>query len=139
MGFIDKMDNKVKHMSSKRSESSAVNGILKNMEEENVKMKELIEKLGQHFWALYKEDKLYFNPDDDARQILEMIKECTDNLRGYSAQIDDTRMKGIQEREVIDENTRKTIEEKERMAEIKRKEKEEARIAKLAEKESRME
>ena len=104
MGFIDKVDNKWKHMNSKRSENSEIDEIRKKIEAENEIIKEQIVLIGQHFWNLYTNGQ--YEPTGD-RELFEKIDDCNSNIRLLTVQADNVRLKGLQERERIDEETMK--------------------------------
>lgn len=136
MGFIDKVDNKWKHMNSKRSENSEVDEIRKKIEAENEMIKEQIVLIGQHFWNLYANGQ--YVPTDDM-PLFEKIDDCNSNIRLLTIQADDCKIKGIQDRERIDEETRERIEKKQAEAEAKRQRKEEERASKKASKDAERE
>lgn len=133
MGFIDKVDNKWKHMNSKRSENSEIDEIRKKIEAENEIIKEQIVLIGQHFWNLYTNGQ--YEPTDD-RELFEKIDDCNSNIRLLTVQADNVRLKGLQDRERIDEETRIKIETKQAEAEDRRQRREEEKAAKRAEKDA---
>lgn len=122
MRLIDKIDNKLKHFSSRRAEVAEVADIRNKIEVENEAIKEQLFLIGQHFWKMYTEKR--YVPGDEDRQYFEAIDGHVVNVSLLARQIDERKIDGIQERNDIDNMTLERSNQRKQQAEEKRKEKE---------------
>ena len=122
MRLTDRIDNKIRHFSSRRSEVNKVEGIRGSIEAENEAIRELLYQIGQHFWKLYNEGR--YTPGEEDRAYFEDIDRRTEDIRILTKQIDECKIEGIRERERIDADIAARAAERERLAEERRAEKE---------------
>ena len=118
MRLTDRIDNKIRHFSSRRSEVNKVEGIRGSIEAENEAIRELLYQIGQHFWKLYNEGR--YTPGEEDRAYFEDIDRRTEDIRILTKQIDECKIEGIRERERIDADIAARAAERERLAEERR-------------------
>lgn len=126
MGITDKIDNKVKRSKSVSNEKKAINQRMDDITEATEGAREQIMLIGQYFWKKYIAGE--YVPEEGNKTYFDNLDRLNDRVRDLTKEIDDLKLLGIREREIIDEETRQKIRVKEDLkaekAEAKRKAKE---------------
>ena len=126
MGITDKIDNKVKRSKSVSNEKKAINQRMDDITEATEGAREQIMLIGQYFWKKYIAGE--YVPEEGNKTYFDNLDRLNDRVRDLTKEINDLKLLGIREREIIDEETRQKIRVKEDLkaekAEAKRKAKE---------------
>ena len=126
MGIADKIDNKVKRGRSISNEKKAITERMDYISESTIAAQEEILLIGQYFWKKYIAGD--YVPEPGNKAYFDNLDTLNDRVRDLTKEIDDLKIAGMREREIIDENTRRNIRVKEdrkaERAEARRKAKE---------------
>ena len=136
MGFRNKFMNKVDNYKSKHNEKSDLSDLDSQIKDENFKIDEYLMKLGRYYWDQYNMEDSTYEPEGEAKELIEGIAESTQIIIDLEAEKEKRAAMGEEERKKIDEETaQREAEEKQRKEEA-RMEREAQRAAKKAEKEA---
>lgn len=127
VSLIDKVDNKMKHGKSQRNEKKAIGERLSSIEDATDAAAEEIIAIGQHYWKRYIAGD--YVPEEEVRCHFENLDSINGRVRDLNLEIDDLKIAGIKEREVIDEETRRRIQEKQALKDEKKAAKAEAKAS----------
>lgn len=111
MGFTDTIDNKRKRGKSLKKENKAINEKMDDIEEATAAAEEQLLFIGQYFWKKYIAGQ--YTPDDGNRVYFENLDRLNEQVKDLNQEIDDLKIAGMREREIIDEDTRIRIRNKE--------------------------
>ncbi len=104
MGITDTIDNKRKRSKSVKKEKKAINGKMDDIEDATSAAKEQLLLIGQYFWKRYIAGE--YVPDENNKAYFDNLDALNDRVRDLNNEIDDLKIAGIKEREIIDEDTR---------------------------------
>ena len=111
MGLTDKLDNKRKRSKSLSNEKRIINDKMDIIIDATCASQEQIMLIGQYFWKKYIAGD--YVPDEHNKTYFDNLDLLNDRVRDLYQEIDDVKIEGIREREIIDENTRQEIRRKE--------------------------
>ena len=111
MGVIDNIDNKLKLKKSERLEKKDISKTRADIDDATEAATEQMISIGQYFWQLYIKGE--YEPNDDNRLFFDNLDKLNENVGNLSAEIDNRKIEGIQERERINEETRRKVQDKE--------------------------
>ena len=111
MGVIDNIDNKLKLKKSERLEKKDISKTRADIDDATEAATEQMISIGQYFWQLYIKGE--YEPNDDNRLFFDNLDKLNENVGNLSAEIDNRKIEGTQERERINEETRRRIQDKE--------------------------
>ena len=111
MGFTDTIDNRRKRGKSMKKENKAINQKMDDIEEATAAAKEQLLFIGQYFWKKYIAGE--YTPDDKNSVYFDNLDRLNEQVKDLNQEIDDLKIAGMREREIIDEDTRIRIRNKE--------------------------
>ena len=110
MGFTDTIDNRRKRGKSMKKENKAINQKMDDIEEATAAKEQLL-FIGQYFWKKYIAGE--YTPDDKNSVYFDNLDRLNEQVKDLNQEIDDLKIAGMREREIIDEDTRIRIRNKE--------------------------
>ncbi len=111
MGITDSIDNRRKRSKSVKNEKKAINGKMDDIEDATQEAGQQLLLIGQYFWKKYIAGD--YVPEEGNRIYFDNLDELNLQVRDLAKEIDDLKIAGIREREIIDEETRRNIRAKE--------------------------
>lgn len=129
MGFTDTIDNRRKRSKSEKNEKKAIYEKMDNIEDATRESDRQLNLIGQYFWKKYIAGE--YVPEEGNKMFFDNLDELNLQVRDLTKEIDDLKIAGIREREIIDEETRRNI----RVREERKAEKAEAKARAKAAKE----
>ena len=111
MGVIDNIDNRLKLKKSEKREKKDIGKTMDDINDATEAATEQMISIGQYFWHLYINGE--YEPNDDNKVFFDNLDKLNENIGNLSADIDNRKIEGIQERERINEETRRKVQDKE--------------------------
>ena len=110
MGIADTIDNKMKRSKSVKKEKKEIDDRMDDIAELTVTASEQLLEIGRFFWKKYIAGT--YEPESGIKPCFDNLDTLNERVRDLVQEIDDLKITGTKEREVIDDNTRRSIREK---------------------------
>ena len=110
MGITDTIDNKMKRSKSVKKEKKEIDDRMDDIAELTVTASEQLLEIGRFFWKKYIAGT--YEPESGIKPCFDNLDTLNERVRDLVQEIDDLKITGTKEREVIDDNTRRSIREK---------------------------
>ena len=110
MGIADTIDNKMKRSKSVKKEKKEIDDRMDDIAELTVTASEQLLEIGRFFWMKYIAGT--YEPEPGIKPCFDNLDTLNERVRDLVQEIDDLKITGTKEREVIDDNTRRSIREK---------------------------
>ena len=110
MGITDTIDNRMKRSKSVKKEKKEIDDRMDDIAELTVTASEQLLEIGRFFWKKYIAGT--YEPEPGIKSCFDNLDTLNERVRDLVQEIDDLKITGTKEREVIDDNTRRSIREK---------------------------
>ena len=110
MGITDTIDNKMKRSKSMKQEKKDINDKMDDIADATVAASEELLEIGRYFWKKYIAGT--YEPEPGIKVRFDNLDTLNERVSNLVQEIDDRKITGTKEREVIDDNTRRSIREK---------------------------
>jgi predicted transcriptional regulator len=110
MGITDTIDNKMKRSKSMKQEKKDINEKMDDIADATVAASEELLEIGRYFWKKYIAGT--YEPEPGIKVRFDNLDTLNERVSNLVQEIDDRKISGTKEREVIDDNTRRSIREK---------------------------
>ena len=110
MGITDTIDNKMKRSKSMKQEKKDINDKMDDIADATVAASEELLEIGRYFWKKYIAGT--YEPEPGIKIRFDNLDTLNERVSNLVQEIDDRKISGTKEREIIDDNTRRSIREK---------------------------
>ena len=110
MGITDTIDNRMKRSKSMKKEKKEIDDRMDDIAEVTIAASEELLEIGRFFWKKYIAGT--YEPEPGIKVRFDNLDTLNERVRNLVQEIDDLKITGTKEREVIDDNTRRSIREK---------------------------
>jgi hypothetical protein len=110
MGITDTIDNKMKRSKSMKQEKKDINEKMDDIADATVAASEELLEIGRYFWKKYIAGT--YEPEPGIKIRFDNLDTLNERVSNLVQEIDDRKITGTKEREIIDDNTRRSIREK---------------------------
>ena len=110
MGITDTIDNKMKRSKSMKQEKKDINEKMDDIADATVAASEELLEIGRYFWKKYIAGT--YEPEPGIKVRFDNLDTLNERVSNLVQEIDDRKISGTKEREIIDDNTRRSIREK---------------------------
>lgn len=110
MGITDTIDNRMKRSKSMKKEKKEIDNRMDDIAEVTIAASEELLEIGRFFWKKYIAGT--YEPEPGIKVRFDNLDTLNERVRNLVQEIDDLKITGTKEREVIDDNTRRSIREK---------------------------
>ena len=110
MGITDTIDNRMKRSKSMKKEKKEIDDRMDDIAEVTIAASEELLEIGRFFWKKYIAGT--YEPEPGIKVRFDNLDTLNERVRNLVQEIDDLKITGTKEREVIDDNTRRSISEK---------------------------
>ncbi len=110
MGITDTIDNRMKRSKSMKKEKKEIDDRMDDIAEVTIAASEELLEIGRFFWKKYIAGT--YEPEPGIKIRFDNLDTLNERVSNLVQEIDDRKITGTKEREIIDDNTRRSIREK---------------------------